>query len=221
MNLLLNPLVLATFFPLVGVLALFFIPSDRKNALRLTSLAASIATVVDPRSAKALLDVGGGPGTYTAAFLNTATDMKATLFDQPDVIEIARERLHAAGLLQRVKLVAGDFYSDELPRGHDLALISAIIHQNNPAQNLELFAKVNRALESGGRVVIRDHVMQADRTRPRRGAIFAINMLCCTAGGNCYTFEEIRDGLAQAGFRRISPIETGENMDALVEAFKA
>ena len=44
MNLLLNPLILATFFPLVGVLALFFIPSDRKNALRLTSLATSIVT---------------------------------------------------------------------------------------------------------------------------------------------------------------------------------
>lgn len=44
MNFLLNPLILVTFFPLVGVLALLFIPSDKKNALRWTALVASLAT---------------------------------------------------------------------------------------------------------------------------------------------------------------------------------
>ncbi len=44
MNLLLNPLILVTFFPLVGLLALLFIPSDRKNALRVTALVASLLT---------------------------------------------------------------------------------------------------------------------------------------------------------------------------------
>jgi len=44
MTFLLNPLILVTFFPLVGVLALLFIPSDRKTALRWTALAASLAT---------------------------------------------------------------------------------------------------------------------------------------------------------------------------------
>jgi NADH-quinone oxidoreductase subunit M len=44
MNFLLNPLILVTFFPLVGVLALLFIPSDRKDALRWTALVASLVT---------------------------------------------------------------------------------------------------------------------------------------------------------------------------------
>ncbi len=44
MTFLLNPLILVTFFPLVGVLALLFIPSDRKKALRWTALVASLAT---------------------------------------------------------------------------------------------------------------------------------------------------------------------------------
>jgi NADH-quinone oxidoreductase subunit M len=44
MNFLLNPLILVTFFPLVGVLALLFIPSDRKNALRWTTLVTSLLT---------------------------------------------------------------------------------------------------------------------------------------------------------------------------------
>jgi NADH-quinone oxidoreductase subunit M len=44
MNLITNPLILVTLFPLVGVLALLFIPAERKNALRWTALLASLVT---------------------------------------------------------------------------------------------------------------------------------------------------------------------------------
>src|SRR5450830_672467 len=44
MNLIPNPLILVTLFPLVGVLVLLFIPAERKNALRWTALVASLAT---------------------------------------------------------------------------------------------------------------------------------------------------------------------------------
>jgi len=44
MNFFLQPLTLLTFFPLVGVLILFLIPSDRKDALRWTALAVSLVT---------------------------------------------------------------------------------------------------------------------------------------------------------------------------------
>ncbi len=102
-------------------------------------LAPRIVNTINPAGARALLDVGGASGTYTTAFLLTDPEMKATLFDQPPVIAMARKRLEAAGLLDRVTLKAGDFYVDELPSGHDLAFLSAIIHQNSPEQNLELF----------------------------------------------------------------------------------
>src|SRR3990170_2938553 len=44
MNFFLQPLTLLTFFPLVGVLILFLIPSDRKDALRWTALGVSLVT---------------------------------------------------------------------------------------------------------------------------------------------------------------------------------
>jgi len=43
-------------------------------------------------------------------------------------------------------------------------------------------------------------------------------MLVGTSAGGTYTFAEIRDGLERAGFRGIRLIQTGERMDALVEA---
>ena len=167
-----------------------------------------------------LLDIGGASGTYTLAFLQAAPEMKATLFDRPSVIEMARERLQKAGMLERTALVPGDFYADELPGGHDLAFLSAIIHQNNPEQNLDLYRKVFRALQTGGRVVIRDHIMNPERTEPLSGAVFAVNMLLATEGGNTYTFEEIQRDLLQAGFVRVRLIQKGGHMDGLVEGFR-
>ena len=182
--------------------------------------AAKLAAEVNPGGARRLLDVGGGPGTYTAAFLDAAPELRATLFDLPPVVEIARERLSAAGLLGRVTLVPGNFDTDELPGGHDIAWLSAIIHQNGPAENDALYGRIFRALAPGGRLVVRDHVMDPARTQPRAGALFAINMLVGTAHGGTYTFDEIRAGLERAGFVRIRLIREGERMDGLVEAFR-
>ncbi|HTY64959.1 MAG TPA: methyltransferase [Acidobacteriota bacterium] len=183
-------------------------------------MAKRIVKAANPGASRALLDVGGGSGTYTIAFLRAVPGMRATLFDLPDVIEMARERLKNEGLLDRVTLVPGSFYLQEFPDSHDLALISAIIHSNSIEENLELYRKVFRALRPGGRILIRDYVMSPDRTWPRDGTVFAINMLVGTTGGGTYTYDEIETGLRQAGFEKIRLLKQGENMDAIVEAFK-
>ena len=41
--------------------------------------------------------------------------------------------------------------------------------------------------------MIRDIVMDATRTRPAGGALFAVNMLVATAGGSTFTFAELAD----------------------------
>jgi predicted O-methyltransferase YrrM len=181
--------------------------------------APEVVASINPGPARRLIDVGGGSGTYTLAFLRASPEMKATLFDLPPVVELARDRVKAAGMEDRVTLVAGDFYKDQLPSGHDLALLSAIIHQNSLEENKALYGKIYQALNSGGRIVVRDHVMSPDRTRPLEGALFAVNMLAATPGGGTYTFDEIKDGLTAAGFTRINLIQT-KGMFSLVEGFK-
>jgi precorrin-6B methylase 2 len=181
-------------------------------------LAAEVVAAIGAGDARTLLDIGGASGSYTLAFLAAAPKLRATLFDRPAVIEMARPRCAALG--ERVQFVAGDFDQDELPAGHDLALLSAIIHQNSQAENVALYRKIARALVPGGRLVIRDHVMNADRTTPRAGAIFAVNMLTGTRGGNVYTFEECRAALTEAGFERARLIHPGDQrMNGLIEAF--
>jgi predicted O-methyltransferase YrrM len=182
--------------------------------------ATEVARLIQPGTARALLDVGGASGTFTIALLQAAPAMRATLFDLPDVVKLAPPRLAEAGLTERVTLVGGDFYNDPLPTGHDLALLSAIIHQNSHAQNIALYRKVHAALVPGGRLVIRDHVMSPDRTAPPAGAVFAVNMLVGTAGGNTYTLAEYEDALHAAGFERVRRLHDTPTMNALVEAYR-
>ncbi len=167
-----------------------------------------------------LLDVGGGSGTWTIAFLRAHPQAKATLFDLTDVIPQAQRRLKDAGLLDRVKLAAGDFYIDPLPKGADLIWLSAIVHQNSREQNRELFRKIHAVLQPGGSVLIRDIVMNDDHTQPAAGALFAINMLVGTEGGGTFSLDELTDDLQTAGFGDVNLLRSDEGMNAIVRAGK-
>ncbi len=73
------------------------------------NLAAEISRAFDAGRFRRLLDIGGGSGTYTIAFLRRNPAMTAVLFDLASVIPMASERLRAERLADRVTLVAGDF----------------------------------------------------------------------------------------------------------------
>jgi ubiquinone/menaquinone biosynthesis C-methylase UbiE len=169
---------------------------------------------------KHLLDIGGASGTWTIAFLRVVPKAKATLFDLPSVIPMAKKRIAKAGLSDRVTLVAGDYYCDELPAGVDFAWLSAIAHQNSREQNRALFAEVYASLQDNGVLVIRDVVMDSSRTSPVAGAMFAVTMLVVTQGGGTYTFDEFRQDLLQAGFTNVKLLHRDESMNSLIRAKK-
>ena len=184
-------------------------------------IADEVVSKLQPLKFCHLLDIGGGPGTWTIAFLRAVPQARATLFDLPPVVAMARQRIAEAGLLDRVTLVGGDFYTDDLPAGADLAWLGAICHQNSRRQNRELFAKAHAALADGGVVVIRDVVMEPSRIAPASGALFAVNMLTATEAGGTYTFKEYSEDLRKAGFGKAVLVHRDEFMSSLIRARKA
>ena len=185
------------------------------------SLAPQLVRRIGPPPFRHLLDIGGGPATWTIAFLRAAPSASATLFDLPHTMPIARRHVAAAGLQQRVRFVAGDLDSSRpLPRGADLAWISAIVHMYSRAENRELFRKTHAALAAGGTVLIRDIVMSESRIAPAGGAMFAINMLVNTPKGGTFTFGELSEDLRAAGFRKPSFLHKGQGMDSVIQALK-
>ncbi len=183
-------------------------------------IADEVVAHLQPMKFRHLLDIGGGPGTWTIAFLRAVPQARATLFDLPSVAAMAKERLAEAGLLDRVTLVGGDFYTDDLPAGADLAWLGAICHQNSRQQNRDLFAKAHAALDDEGVVVIRDVVMEPSRIEPAGGALFAVNMLTATEAGGTYTFDEYSQDLRHAGFGKAVLVHRDEFMSSLIRVRK-
>jgi precorrin-6B methylase 2 len=168
--------------------------------------------------ARSVLDVGGASGSWTIAFLRMWPAARATLFDLPEVIPLAERRLSDAGVRSRVTLKAGDFLEDPLPPGADLAWVSAIAHQNSRAQNRLLFSRVRDALLPGGRIAVRDIVMEPSRTEPVAGALFAVNMLVGTEGGGTFTLEDLREDLLASGFGEAELVRRDPGMHSIVVA---
>jgi SAM-dependent methyltransferase/DNA-binding transcriptional ArsR family regulator len=169
-----------------------FIYSMRRMAI---PGARAVAALLLPRLPENphILDVGGGPGTYAEAFVEGGA--RVTVFDLPEVVELMKERLSAAG----ISAVGGDF-NVGLPEGHfDAAYLGSVSHIYGPEENLALMKRVAGALSPGGLIAIRDFI----RGRSKGAALFAVNMLVNTESGNTYTEEDYRGWLGEAGFQEV------------------
>ena len=183
-------------------------------------IADALIREIQPLDFRHLMDIGGGSGSWTVAFLRACPEAKATLYDLPHVIPLAKKHLTEAGLNDRVSLVTGDYLVGALPGGADFAWVSAIVHQNSRVQNQALFSRVFDALDPGGRIAIRDILMDSIRTLPVAGALFAVNMLVGTESGGTYTYEEVKADLEGAGFRDVDIARREEGMNSIVVARK-
>lgn len=179
---------------------------------RASGQSAAIINLLDLSAVKKTLDIGGGSGQYSMALVRANKDIRATVFDLPDIIRLTQCYVEKSSLSARFSFRAGDFRRDDLGRGYNLALLSAIIHMNSPAENKKLFKKCAGALGPGGQLVVQDYIMNAERTEPEAGTLFALNMLINTRDGDTYTESEVRSWMAAAGFskirRRDTPFET-------------
>jgi (2Fe-2S) ferredoxin/2-polyprenyl-3-methyl-5-hydroxy-6-metoxy-1,4-benzoquinol methylase len=177
-----------------------FIAAMHRNA---SARAPAVVRAIGLDGVHRMLDVGGGSGAYAIACARANPELRAEIFDLPTVVPIARRHIDEAGLSDRVTTRTGDLRSDPLGSGYDLVLLSAICHMLGPAANVDLLGRCLAALSPGGRVVIQDFILAPDRTSPRSGALFALNMLVGTPEGSAYTGQEYAAWLLQTGFGEV------------------
>jgi SAM-dependent methyltransferase len=157
-----------------------------------------------------ILDIGGGPGTYAEAF--TEGGAQVTVFDLPEVIELMKEHLDAAG----ISAVGGDF-NEGLPEGpFDAAYLGSVSHIYGPQENLALIKRVADSLAPGGLIAIRDFL----RGLSKGAALFGVNMVVNTESGNTYSEEEYRGWLSATGFEGIEVLPIPERDTLFILASK-
>lgn len=179
--------------------------------------AEQLAKRVDFSRHRHLLDVGGGSGVYAIAIARRHRRMRATVFDLPGVLKVAREHIRGERLEDRVETLAGDFFRDAWPKGPDVVLFSAVLHDWVPETSRALLRKAATVLPRGGEVIIRETFLDDDGTGPLYAAMSSVTMLVETEGEN-YSWATYESWLREAGFgqfRRI-PFPTTAASGALV-----
>ena len=152
-----------------------------------------------------LLDVGGGSGAYCIEAARRYPHLRATVFDLPAALEIAREKIAEAAFSDRITTHPGDFFNEELPQGADVVLLSMILHDWTPEKNRVILTRCFDALPSGGAVIVSELMMNDEKTGPASAALMSLNMLIETEGRN-YTWAEYAQWLKEVGFREIQRV---------------
>ncbi len=156
------------------------------------------------REPRSLIDLGGGAGAYTAAFLDAYPPATATLVDRAEVVALAREQLARFGA--RVRFVEGDAREIAVPR-HDIALLANVLHLHAPDACARLCEVAARA---GELVVVKDL-----RRDTLQGLLFALGMAIYTDAGDVYSADDIRGWLpGLVGEARLAAAEEGLVMTA-------
>lgn len=163
-----------------------------------------IPKLVDPNADRKLkiLDIAAGHGLFGIAFAQNNPQAEIHALDWKAVLEVARENAEKAGVADRYHTIEGSAFDVEFGSGYDLVLITNFLHHFDPPTNETLLRKIHAALADGGRVATLEFVPNDDRVTPPDSAGFSMMMLVGTPSGDAYTFAELEQMFANAGFSR-------------------
>jgi predicted O-methyltransferase YrrM len=182
-----------------------------------SALAPRIAAIVDLAGAGSLLDLGGGPGTYAINFCLKNPGLQACVFDLRESGQYARRTIALAGLSDRVSFIPGNYDTQDIPGTYDAVWLSQILHAEGPADCQKLISKAAAALNPGGAIYIHDFILNDDLAGPAFPAVFSLNMLVATKGGQSYSEAQLRHMLEQAGVQHIQRLDfTGPNDSGII-----
>jgi len=170
---------------------------------RALGAARGVVQYIDLPSNTTLLDLGGGPGTYSVLLAQKIPNLNAIVFDLSPIVAIAREIIASFGLSDRVTVVAGDFTKDSYPAPVGAALLSGMLHREPESMCREIIRKVWEALQQGGTIVISDVMLNADKISPPFSTLFALHMLVCSERGGAHSKDDQCRWLQDQGFSNV------------------
>jgi len=161
-----------------------------------------------------LVDLGGATGHLAVAACRRYPDLRAVVFDLPQVVPLAAELVAATEVADRVEVTAGDFFADELPDA-DLYALGRILHDWADDKALTLLRKMYARLPVGGAVLVAEKLIADDRAGPPWAQMQDVNMLLVTEGRE-RTLAGYADLLKQAGFAEVEGRRTTAPVDAVL-----
>jgi predicted O-methyltransferase YrrM len=123
---------------------------------RALGIARALVPLIDLTGRRAMLDVGGGPGTYSVLLTERHPGLKSEVLELPGVAAVARELVAAAGASEHVVLRDGDYHTADFGSGKDVVLMSGMFHRETAQACRGLVERAVACLEPGGLLIVSD-----------------------------------------------------------------
>ncbi len=161
-----------------------------------------------------LVDLGGATGHLAIAACRHYPNLRAAVFDLPAAVPLAREIVGASPVADRIEVIAGDFFADELPEA-DLYALGRILHDWSEEKCVALLTRIIDRLPAGGGLLVAEKLVDEDRRGPTWAHMQDVNMLLCTEGRE-RTLSEYEEMLRRVGFAEVRGAHTGAPTDAVL-----
>jgi 3-hydroxy-5-methyl-1-naphthoate 3-O-methyltransferase len=189
---------------------------DRRGLL----LAQALAKQLDLRGSLRLLDVAGGSGIYACSLAAHFPDLRATVLEKSPVDRIAAKAIAARGFSDRIDVIISDMLSAPLPDGYDVHLFSNVLHDWDVDLVRQLLRASAAALRPGGRIIVHDAFLDADKNGPLTIAAYSVLLVHVTQG-RCYSVAEMEAWLRETGFGQPMVVPSAVGRSALVATLQA
>ncbi len=168
---------------------------------RALGIGTALVNMVDLSGRKKLLDVGGGPGTYSALFTLNNPELSSTVLDLPPIIELANEILSSMNAAERVDTLPGNYHSTEFPEENDAVLISGVFHRELEENCRKLIKKAKESLVPGGMLILSDVFTDAENAKNSEfAALFGLNMMLSAEDGGVHACQDVEQWMKDEGF---------------------
>lgn len=154
---------------------------------------------------RTLSDVGGATGQLSIFVAERHPNMRCTTLDLPAVTDIARRRIEAAGLADRVSARPLDFFAEPIPNA-DVVTMGMILHDWNLEKKKHLVRAAYDALPESGAFAVIESLIDDERRQNTFGLMMSLNMLIEFGEAFDYTGADFGGWCREAGFRRTEVI---------------
>ena len=180
-----------------------FVQAMHERAL---GIARALVSVLDLKDRRAMLDVGGGPGTYSVLLTERFPGLKSEVLELPGVAAVARDLVAAAGASDRVTLRDGDYHSADFGAGKDVVLMSGMFHRETEQACRSLIERAADCLIPGGLLVVSDVFADEGGTHPPFAAMFGLNMMLTAPDGGVHADSSVKRWMAEVGFAELRTV---------------
>lgn len=154
-----------------------------------------------------VLDLAAGSGIWGIALAQKSPRVRVTAVDWAGMIPTTKRITQKFGVADRFDYVEGDILEANFGSDYDIATLGHILHSEGESRSRQLLKKTFKALKSGGTIAIAEWLVNDDRTKPLPSLMFAVQMLVNTEKGDTFSFNEIKNWLEEAGFKKVRKAE--------------